>query len=334
MTVLVTGASGLVGSHVVAALRERGERVRALVRPASREVVVGLGAEAVVGDATDAAAWTRAAQGVDAIVHAAAIVGRRASWEAYLAANVEATRLATAAAADARARLVHVSSVAVYRGTAAYHVGAARRTEAEPFGPIPERDFYGRSKRMAEAVVREAAERGTIDAVALRPDVIYGERDRLFTPRVLRTLRRPFVPQIGRGTNHLACVYAGNVAAAALAALAAPAPPAPPARGFRVYHVTSDGAPTLTQREFFAACARALGRRYRPLPIPSPLARVVLRLAVGRRLARAGVAFLSGDNPYSDERIRTEIGWRPPISAPDAIRRTVAWFVTNEKPGR
>ncbi|HVH09685.1 MAG TPA: NAD(P)-dependent oxidoreductase [Gemmatimonadales bacterium] len=185
MTVLVTGASGLVGSHVVAALRERGERVRALVRPASREVVAGLGAEAVVGDATDAGAWTRAAQGVDAIVHAAAIVGRRASWEAYLAANLEATRLATAAAADARARLVHLSSVAVYRGTAAYHVGAARRTEAEPFGPIPERDFYGRSKRMAEAVVREAAERGTIDAVALRPDVIYGERDRLFTPRVL-----------------------------------------------------------------------------------------------------------------------------------------------------
>lgn len=328
MTVLVTGASGLVGSHVVAALRERGERVRALVRPASRDMVVGLGAEAVVGDATDAGAWTRAARGVDAIVHAAAIVGRRASWEAYRAANVEATRLATAAAADARARLVHLSSVAVYRGTAAYHVGAARRTEAEPFGPIPERDFYGRSKRLAEAVVREAAERGTIDAVALRPDVIYGERDRLFTPRVLRTLRRPLVPQIGRGTNHLACVYAGNVAAAALAALAAPA------RGFRVYHVTSDGAPTLTQREFFAACARALGRRYRPLPIPSPLARVVLRLAVGRRLARAGVAFLSGENPYSDDRIRTELGWRPPFPAPDAIRRTVEWFVANEKPGR
>src|SRR5205823_4718310 len=154
MTVLVTGASGLVGSHVVQALVSRGERVRALVRPPSREAVVRLGAEAVAGDVTDAAAWQSAARGVGAIVHAA-------------------------------------------------------------------------------AVVRQAAERREIDAVALRPNVIYGERDRLFTPRVIRVLRLPLVPRIGAGTNRLACVYAGNVAAAALAALAAGK------RGFHAYNVTS-----------------------------------------------------------------------------------------------
>src|SRR2546423_6869251 len=77
MTVLVTGASGLVGSHVVEALVARGETVRALVRPASRAAALRLGAEAVAGDVTDPAVWQRAAHGVRAIVHAAAIVQRR-----------------------------------------------------------------------------------------------------------------------------------------------------------------------------------------------------------------------------------------------------------------
>src|SRR5207237_306458 len=126
-----------------------------------------------------------------AMVRAAAIVQRRASWTQYVAANVDATRLAVAAARATGARLVHISSVAVYGGTAAYPTTPECRSEDHPFQPIPDSDFYGRTKRMAEAVVREAAERGEVDAVALRPTVIYGERDRLFTPRVIRILRLP-----------------------------------------------------------------------------------------------------------------------------------------------
>src|SRR5206468_3884743 len=100
----------------------------------------------------------------------------------------------------------------------------------------------------------------------LRPTVIYGERDRWFTPRVIRAARLRVVPQIGPGTNRLSCVYAGNVAAAAVAALDAPL------AGFRPYNVTNDGPPALSQREFFAAFAAALGRRYWSIPIPTALA--------------------------------------------------------------
>src|SRR5437773_1157374 len=327
MTVLVTGASGLVGSHVVEALVARGETVRALVRPSSRAAAEPLGAEAVAGDVTDPAVWQRAAHGVRAIVHAAAIVQRRASWERYVAVNVEGTRLAAAAARAARARLVHISSVAVYGGSAAYPSTPDRRDEDFPFQPIATPDYYARSKRMAEDVVREAATHRDLDVAALRPNVIYGERDRLFTPRVIGAVRLPFVPQIGPGTNRLSCVYAGNVAAAAVLALEAPL------RGFRAYNVTSDGPPALSQREFFAAFAAALGRRYRPVPIPSAFAGLVIGLLTVRRLARAAVSFVSGEHPYSDDRIRAELQWRPLTPAPEAIRRTVAWFLENEKPG-
>jgi len=327
VSVLVTGASGLVGSHVVEALVARGEAVRALTRPASRGAVLRLGAEAVAGDVTDAEVWRAAARGVRAIVHAAAIVQRRASWEQYVAVNVDATRLAVAAARAAQARLIHISSVAVYGGSAAYPATPERRDEDFPFRPIAAPDFYARSKRMAEDVVREAATQRDLDVAALRPNVIYGERDRLFTPRVIGAVRLPFVPQIGPGTNRLSCVYAGNVAAAAVAALDAPL------HGFRAYNVTSDGPPALSQREFFAAFASALGRRYRPIPIPTAFAGLAIGLFTVRRLARAAVSFISGENPYTDERIRAELGWHAPTPAPEAIGRTVAWFVENEKPG-
>src|SRR3989475_9223834 len=175
MTVLVTGASGLVGSHVVEALVARGEPVRALVRPASRAAVLRLGAEAVTGDVTDPAAWQAAARGVRAIVHSAAIVQRRASWEQYVAVNVDGTRLAVDAARTAGARLIHISSVAVYAGSAAYPATPERRDEDFPFQPIAAPDFYARSKRMAEDVVREAAPHRAPQIPPLRPPGLHRE---------------------------------------------------------------------------------------------------------------------------------------------------------------
>ena len=327
MTVLVTGGSGLVGSHVIEALRSRGAAVRALVRPASRAAVERLGADPVPGDVTDPAAWRAAAHGVRGIVHAAALVQRRCNWERYVAVNVEGTRLAAQAAGAAGARLVHISSVAVYGGSGAYGVDPERRGEDSPFLPIAQSDFYARSKRLAEAVVRDAAG-GGLSAVALRPNVVYGERDRLFTPRLIRVVRCGVVPRIGPGTNRLSCVYAGNVAAAVVAALEAPV------SDFRAYHVTSDAPPPLTQREFFAAFAAALGSRPRAIPIPVGLARVVMGVLTSRTLARAAASFIIGENPYGDDRARSELAWRPPFTAQEAVGRTVRWFVKNEKPGR
>src|SRR5258706_12264318 len=112
MTVLVRGASGLVGSHVVEALAARGEAVRALVRPASRAAVLRLGAEAVAGDVTDPAVWQAAARGVRAIVHAPAIVQRRASWGQYVAGNVDATPPPVPPARGAGARPIYIPSLA------------------------------------------------------------------------------------------------------------------------------------------------------------------------------------------------------------------------------
>lgn len=332
MTILVTGAAGLVGTHVLAALRARGERPRALVREHSRAGVEAFGAEAVIGDVTDAISWRRAAAGVRAIVHCAALVVTRASLDEYTRVNVGGTRLAIEAAQRAGARLVHVSSVAVYGRTAVYDASGVR--EDYPFQPLPAGDFYARSKRAAELLVRDGAADGTLAATALRPNVIYGERDRLFTGRLLRTLRRPFVPQIGHGRNHLSCVYAGNVASAIVAVLTAPAQP-----GFRAYNVTCDAEPRLAQREFFEAFARASGVHPRFVPVPLWLVRggiaawttVQRAIRPGRYagLGNSAMSFILGENPFSIASITRDLGWTPPFDTATAILRSVQ----NKSPG-
>jgi nucleoside-diphosphate-sugar epimerase len=316
---------------VIEALRAASRPVRALVRPAAVPLVTALGAEPVVGDVGDADTWDRArAGGLRGIVHAAAIVQHpRTSYARYVAVNVEGTRLAIAAARATRARLVHVSSVAVYGGSSAYTPQPERRTEDFPFRPIAAHDSYARTKREAEELVRAAAEGGAgeFSAVALRPNVIYGERDRLFTPRLLRALRGRVVPLIGSGSNHLSAVYAGNVADAVIRALDAATP------GFRAYNVTTDAPPLLSFREFLETLAAAAGTRVRFVRIPLPVARVVIGLWTSRALARAALSFVTGENPYVADRARSELGWTPRVSAHEAIARTVAWEGRNEKPG-
>ena len=326
--VLVTGAGGLVGTHVIEALRARRERPRALVREDSRALVESLGAEPCIGDVTEANTWRRAAQGVRAIVHAAALVASHDSYEEFTRVNVGGTRLALEAARRSGARLIHVSTVAVYGRAAVYEAGAQGVTEDYPFQPLPERDYYARSKRATELLLQEEAARDGLSVIAIRPNVIYGERDQLFTRRLIANIKRRFLPQIGPGTNHLSCVYAGNVASAIVAALDSPA-----TSGLRAYNVTQDAEPHLMQRDFFATFAAALGVRPIHVRIPVPLIRagvrawsVLMRLLLPGRysaLGNAAMSFILGENPYSIERIRRELSWTPPYDTRTAIARSV-----------
>src|SRR5436190_1050622 len=88
---LVTGATGLLGSHIAERLLGRGEGVRALVRPGSRtEFLEAQGVELVVGALTDPASCTEAVRGIEVIYHTAAKVGDWGPWEEFRLGVVEA----------------------------------------------------------------------------------------------------------------------------------------------------------------------------------------------------------------------------------------------------
>ncbi|HEX5580839.1 MAG TPA: NAD-dependent epimerase/dehydratase family protein, partial [Gemmatimonadaceae bacterium] len=181
---LVTGATGLVGSHLVERLRAGGWTVRALTRnpSAARGALAALDAEPVAGDVLDAQSFADAARGCDAVVHAAALITARGGWDAYDATNVRGTRNAVAAARAAGARLLHVSSVAVYGAGTRYGHGDHGTTEDLPLAALPVHEWYARSKRESEALVLDAHRRGELWAAAIRPSVLYGPRDRQFVP--------------------------------------------------------------------------------------------------------------------------------------------------------
>jgi nucleoside-diphosphate-sugar epimerase len=325
---LVTGATGLVGSHIVERLHADGWSVRALVRDARRAGwLQPLGAELFVGDVLDAGAIVRAAASCDVIFHcAAAIMPERAEWEAYRATNLDGTRNVIAAARIAGARLLHVSSVAVYGGATRYR--DAPTDESVELPPLPENAFYARSKRESEAMVLDAHRSGEIWACVVRPDVIYGKRDRQFVPRIGKVLSRGFFPLLGGGRSTLAIVHAGNVADGAIRAVQADA------AGGKAYNLANDY--DVTVRDFVRLAGEGLRRRVRLVPVPLVLAKTVFKLittiiGVARRSeglsqASGAVAFVSRNNPFSSDRAKRELGWAPPVRPEIGIPEAFRWW--------
>jgi nucleoside-diphosphate-sugar epimerase len=326
---LVTGATGLVGSHIVERLRRDDIEVRALVRSdEAAAAATSLGAVPVRGDVLDGSSFARAARGCDIVFHTAAAITPRGGWEAFRRLNVDGTRNAIAAAIGARARLLHLSSVAVY-GTASRYSDNPRVIDEDlPLEPLADRMFYARSKRESEALVFSVQREGRLWATAVRPCVIYGRRDRQFVPRVARVLSRGVAPVIGSGTARFSIVHATNVADGAVLAARNDA-----ANG-RAYNLANDSSVTVA--EFFTLAARGLGRRVRLVHIPEALARGLMRVAVGAlrvfgsdrlsALSDDSLGFLTRDNPFSSERARRELGWRPAVGPQDGVPDAFRWW--------
>ncbi len=330
---LVTGATGLVGSHLVERLRTAQWQTRALVRAHSGDTAVARreewlrshDVEPCHGDILDESSFVSAAAGCDVIFHTAAVITVAGSWEDYRRVNIDGTRNAVAAAQHSGARLLQLSSVAVY-GTAARYATARRVDEDTPLAALPERAYYARSKRESEAIVFDAHRDGRIWASAVRPSVIYGRRDRQFVPRIARLLRFGFAPAVAGGRSTMAIVHAANVADGAFLAATSDG-----AVG-RAYNLANDF--DVTVAHFLRLAAEGLGVRVRLIPVPFWLARALFRgvriaakAATGGRfsiVSNSSLGFVTKDNPFTSERAKRELGWvpavRPDKGIPDAFR--------------
>jgi nucleoside-diphosphate-sugar epimerase len=323
---LVTGASGMLGAYIAEVLGERGWSVRALVRSrAAHERIRAHGIEPVDGCLEDAPNLLAAARGCDAVFHAAAAIGPSADATSFRAANVTGTRNVVEAAAAAGARMVHVSSTAVY-GSARY--GALPTDEDTPLPELPREDAYGHSKQLAEQVVLEACRGRGVWATVVRPPVMYGIGDRQLTPRLGPVMMRGLFPLIGGGRTRLTFVHARNVAAGAVLAAERD-----DARG-RVF-LLSDDFP-LTVAELVQCAARGLERRIAAPPVPRMAGRwgfALLGLGLGAanrgdlaRHARGTLEMLTRDNPFTSRRAREVLGWSPSITPTEGLVEAFAWW--------
>ena len=316
---LVTGATGLVGSHVARALVGRGDRVRITVRGSSRvDNLVGLDAERVTCDMLDRRALRRAFKGVDRLFHVAGLTNLRAPRAVLIEANVTGTRIVMEEALRAGVqRVVHTSSVAAVgpapRGS------TADETQVYSAGrwAIP----YIDAKREAEVEALHHAALG-LPVVVVCPGHVFGRGDvyRSSTDLVRRFLRRQIPAYVDGALN---IVDVGDVALGHLLA---------DERG-RVGERYILGNRNFTLDRLFADLGRLSG--VEPPAVKLPLPAALALAAAARRLpgsppitaieARASSLWWA----FRSTKARRELGWRP-AHHEDTLEATIDWYRERE----
>jgi uncharacterized protein YbjT (DUF2867 family) len=291
-TILVTGASGFVGSQTVPALIDAGHRVVALVRsPSSGEVVLGRlspgqreAVETRVGDITQPDSLPPAMTGVDGVVHLAAIPRDHRGGADLRLINTEGSRAVVAAMHTAGVRrLVHMGAMGVADEPALH---------------------YASSKAKAEALVRDSG----LDWTILKPSLQFGPGDGFFN--IIANLVRMspgVVPVPGDGRSRFQPIHVADVARVVAGSFADPA---------TIGGTYELGGPRYwTYREITQEVLTALDKRRAILPMPVPLISLVAGVSEAVRLpfpvATDQLRQLKLDNIGPLDTIPTTFGFTP-----------------------
>src|SRR5262245_17579478 len=317
---LITGASGFVGSAIAIAARGAGYRVRVLVRASSPRGNIQPADDLVIGNIRDRASLANAMRGVRYLIHAAADyrLWSRTPSE-IIRTNVEGTRCVMEEALRAGVeRIVYTSSVAT--------IALRDDTPADERSPLSERDAIGaykKSKVIAERLVEDMVQRERLPAVIVNPSTPIGPRDVKPTPtgRIIVEAacgRMPAFVDTGLNLVHVDDVAAGHLAALARGTI-----------GERYIL----GGENVYLRDMLAEIARILGRT-------PPRVRLPITLLYPLALVAEGVGFITGREPFltldglrmarhhmffNDRKARRELGYsaRP---YRDGIADAITWF--------
>jgi nucleoside-diphosphate-sugar epimerase len=321
MKVLITGATGLLGGHLIQELQQRGDQIRALVLPVENaEKLIAQGVEVMRGDVTDATTLAPAVKGIEIILHLAGMMGVDRPLADYRLVNVTGTEnLYRAAQAAGVRRFVHTSSHTVYG------LGYGRfLTEEDELRPDP--DPYSITKAEGDHLMRRLMLKSDVETVIIRPGTFFGPGDRLHFGRIAQRMKNGKGIIIGRGNNALPFCYVTDVAQGFL--LAASHEKAPG----NVYNISNDHP--LTQQEIFNAIADDVGGRrpvrhlpYLPIYYGGIVAEKVAFITHTKPIVtRLGAMMFGTDNRHSVEKARGELGYVPRVDIREGIRLAAAWF--------
>lgn len=308
MRILVTGATGLVGRHVVASLASAGHEVTALARRAV-QAAWPPNVRPVAMDLLHPFGLTALLRGHDHVVHAAGPVAHVAGPAALRAVHVEGTtRLAEAAIAADLSAIVYISTLAVV-------MPPSLSQPLDELTPLRERFpswmRYAEAKRDAECVL-EAHRRGSsLRVCVLRPGIVLGAGDSYLAPRMLAALRRGGPVHIGSGAQRPPCVCASDLGDAVAAAILHPP------LGHDTFVLSGPEPPTQADlwRCFAKSAELAVPRGHIPKPVAMLAAGVLERVAASRRrpapVTRFDVFALSADVTVDSRKAMALLGWRP-----------------------
>jgi dihydroflavonol-4-reductase len=319
-SVLVTGASGFIGSAVAHALRRDGYQVRVLVRPSSPRANLDGRDSVFVGDILDPSSVATALAGARYLVHAAADYRLWAPSERdIMRTNVEGTRIVMQEALRAGTeRIVYTSSVATFDLR-----GNVPADETRPLAADQAIGAYKRSKIIAERLVDDMARNDALPVVVVNPSTPIGPRDVRPTPtgRMLIEAASGHMPAfVDTGLNF---VHVDDVAAGHVTAL----------RHGRVGERYILGGENVTLRQLLTDVAELVGRKPPRVQLPRAViypfalaAEIVARATGGTPFATVDGLRMSRYHMYfNDAKARNELGYR---SRPyrEGIAEAIAWF--------
>jgi nucleoside-diphosphate-sugar epimerase len=319
MQVLVTGSTGFIGTHLVAALVARGWQVRCLVRATSqRQPLAGYEVEYVVGTLHDQTVLRQAVRDIDVVFHLAGATRVHVDTE-YDRINVDGTRQLLAACAESAPSLrtfLYVSSIAA-AGPSRTGQPLTEQDAPQPIGP------YGRSKWRAEQVV--LSYKTVFPVLVLRPSAIYGPRDTDFL-QLFRAMKYRILPHIGRQDVHVDLCFVGDLVRGMMAA---------------AEHAVGDGevfflgGRSHTWRELGGEIARQMGVYPHEIVIPRRFVLTLASLADAWARVRQRPSLLSRANvlervqPFwvcDSTKAQRTFGYTPCTTLAQGVAATLRWY--------
>jgi nucleoside-diphosphate-sugar epimerase len=321
--ILVTGANGFIGQACCTALANAGYNVIAALRknnPKSRGAAASFIHYVPLGDIDrdlDAAAWMKVMHGVDIVIHLAArvhVMTETASdtMKAFRGTNVLGTeRLASLAARNKVHRFIFLSTIKVN----------GERTEGAPFteaDPPAPQDEYAISKWEAEQALLRVAQESGMEAVILRPPLVYGPGAKGNMLRLFKWVYRGIPLPLAHFDNRRSLVGLGNLIDLLTRCVEHPA-----AAG-QTFFVSDDEQ--VSTPELIHHIASAMNRPARLFPSSSSLFHLILTI-LGKRYEATR---LCSSLMINSQKVRHVLNWKPPISLSQGLQETADWFLSGK----
>ncbi|MCC7701834.1 SDR family oxidoreductase [Janthinobacterium sp. GW460P] len=306
--ILVTGASGFVGTALCAELERRSITCTAAVRKASNP------AQLAVGELSATTDWSQALAGCDAVIHLAARVHVMNDTSddpltAFRAVNVAASvHLARQAAQHGVKRFVFVSSVKV-NGEA---TGTRPFTAFDAGAP---QDPYGQSKLEAELALKEVALATGLELVIVRPPLVYGPGVRANFMRLMQLAKIGLPLPLGAIHNQRSMVALDNLVDLLILCCRHPAAPG------QTFMVSDDHDVSIG--ELLRMLASGMGKRTWLMPVPAGLIQRCAALLGKKAVADRLLGSLQVDIAHT----KATLGWKPVPDIQESINKTVAHFL-------
>lgn len=327
--ILVTGASGFIGSHIIAELASRGDSVRALYRrqnpPEELRATAGKegnDVELFNADLCDESRVLHAVQGIDVVIHTAALASDWGKLDLFIKENFNATVSLLKAARDAGVKSFIYFSSAVVHGFGP-HIDT---DESGPYYPI--KYPYQISKRMTEEyVLRQNSD--TFQVTILRPCNVYGPGDRMSTYAMYEAIMDGVFGYIGSGETLTCPIYIDDLCAGTLAALESPN-----AAGQVI--LLTDGM-KVSWKKYCHVMFDAVGSKKKPAKLPRIAAYAAAKImtigatmlgsAKAPPLTMYRVEQASQDYHFSNAKAGELLGFTPKVYFEDGLRRTAKAFL-------